>query len=72
MLYEYNGKIYIKPFSNKLVEVEISKNIDEFDVKPTSKILILTPKIRNKLTEITLEDAYKKINKNTQKEFNTI
>ena len=60
MLYEYNRKIYIKPFSYKMVEVEISKNENEYNVKPTNRIVELTPKIKEEIVEISLSDAYKR------------
>ena len=64
MLYEYNGKIYIKPFSSKMIEVEIFKKGTEYDVKATSRKVELTPQIKEKITTIRLEDAYKKQNRN--------
>lgn len=64
MLYEYNGKIYVRPFSNKIVEVNIEKKAGEYDVKSTNRTVDLTDSIRKKMTEITLEEAYKKTNKN--------
>lgn len=60
MLYQYNGKTYIKPFSNRLVEVEISKKDNEYDVKPTKKNVEITPEIKEKIVEISLSDAYKR------------
>lgn len=63
MLYEFNGKIYVKPFSNKIVEVEMSKNENEnFDIVPTTKIVYLTPEIKEKMVEVTNEEAYKILN----------
>lgn len=72
MLYEFNGKIYIKPFSNRLVEVEIQKDEEEYIVKATNRIINITPKIKSKITEISLKDAYKKTNKGSKKVLNTI
>lgn len=69
MLYEFNKKIYVKPFSNKLVEVEVSKNENGYDVEPTKKTLIITPEIKNKIIEVTLEQACKRSSK---KRLNTI
>ena len=63
MLYEFNGKIYVKPFVNKIVEVEITKQDDGFDVKPTTKEVELTTEIRQNLTEISIEEAAKKASK---------
>ena len=63
MLYEYNGKIYVRPFSNKIVEVTIEKKGNEYNVKATDKSIELTQEIKNKMVETTLEDAYKKTNK---------
>ena len=64
MLYEYNGKIYVKPFSNKLVEVEVSFKNGEYDVKATKRVVEITPEIKKKVFEVSLEQAYKKQNKN--------
>lgn len=60
MLYEYNGKFYVKPFSNKLVEVEISKKGNEYDVKATKRVVEIRPEIRNKIVGISLREAYEK------------
>ena len=64
MLYEYNGKVYVKPFSNKIVEVNVEKKAGEYNIKATNRTIALTSDIRKKTTEITLEEAYKKMNKN--------
>lgn len=72
MLYEYNGKIYIKPFSNKMVEVEITKNENGYDVKPTKKNVEVTPEIKEKIVEISLKDAYAKTRKIERKITDTI
>lgn len=63
MLYEYNGKIYVRPFSNKIVEVTIEKKGNEYNVKATEKSMELNQEIQKKMVEITLEEAYKKANK---------
>lgn len=63
MLYKYNGKIYIKPFINKIVEVDITKKDKNYDVKPAKEYIHLTPEIREQLVGITLEEAYKEKNK---------
>lgn len=72
MLYQYNGKIYVKPFSNKMVEVEISKEGNEYDVKPTKRTVELTPEIKEKIVEISLKDAYVKTRKIERKITDTI
>lgn len=61
MLYEYNNKIYVRPFSNKLVEVDILKKDKEFVVKPTTKIIVITKEVKETMLEITLENAFKKL-----------
>jgi len=63
MLYQYNGKIYVKPFSNKMVEVEITKIEGGYNIKPTKKTVELTPEIKEKIVEISLKDAYAKFRK---------
>lgn len=72
MLYQYNGKIYVKPFSNRLVEVDISKEGNEYDVKPTKRTVELTPEIKEKIVEISLKDAYVKTRKIERKITDTI
>lgn len=59
MLYEYNGKIYVKPLVNKIVEVEVSKKGNEFDIKPTDKMLYLTEDIKKNMISVTNEQAAK-------------
>lgn len=59
MLYEYNGKIYVKPLVNKIVEVEVSKKGNEFDIKPTDKMLYLTEDIKKDMISVTNEQAAK-------------
>ena len=59
MLYVFNDKIYIKPFHNKLVEVKIEKDKDEYNVITTNKNISLTSTAQLKeLSQITLEEAY--------------
>lgn len=72
MLYELNGKIYIKPFPNKIIEVEITKNGNEYNAKLTKKIIELIPETKAKLVEITIEDAYKKKYKTENKVIDTL
>ena len=60
MLYEYNGKFYVKPFSNRLVEVEIFKKGNEYDVKATKKVVEIRPEIKNRIAVISLKEAYEK------------
>lgn len=63
MLYIYENKIYVKPFSNKIVEVKISKKNNEFDLKPTKNIIEITEKVKSKMSEVSLEKAYELINR---------
>ena len=67
MLFRYNDKIYIKPFGDKLVEVRIVKKGNEFDVKPTDKIVVITPKVNENLYSVELKEAYNMQNKTTFK-----
>ena len=60
MIYEYNGKFYIRPFSNKIVEIEINKKDNEYNVVATTKVVMLTPQIQKEMAKVTLEYAYKK------------
>jgi hypothetical protein len=59
MLFRYESKIYIRPFGNKLVRVNITKKGDEYDVVPTKEMLVITREINEKLYSISLEEAYK-------------
>ena len=63
MLYEYNGKVYVKPFVNKIVEVKLVKRDDKLDIEPTTKILDLTSEIKKEMVSITFEEAVKKLSK---------
>lgn len=63
MLYKYNDKIYVKPLVNKIVEVNITKKGDEYDIQPNKDFTYITPDIKKKMIEITVEDAYKMKNK---------
>lgn len=66
MIYEYNKKFYVKPFSNKIVEVNVEKKNNEFDVQPTKKVVYLTPDIQKAMSEVTLQEAYDKSGKITK------
>lgn len=65
MLYRYNGKIYIKPFGDKLVEVNIHKKGKEYNVEPTDKIVIITSEISQELYTVPIEEAYKMVNRSS-------
>lgn len=68
MLYIYKGKIYVKPFDNKLVEVKVSKKGNEYNVEATEKKVEINNQVRSDMISITLEEAYKIQNeKNTNK-----
>lgn len=67
MLYIYEGKVYVRPFDSKLVEVKISKKGDEYDVTATEKTLEINESIRNALSEVIIEDAYNFQNKSKNK-----
>ena len=66
MLYLYDNKIYIKPVEYKLIEVKISKKSNEYNVEPTKKTIEMTAEIRDKMSQITLENAYKMQNKTSK------
>lgn len=59
MLYKYNGKIYVKPFPNKIVEVKISKKGNDFNIEPTSSVLYLNDVIKKEMVSVTNEEALK-------------
>lgn len=63
MLFRYENKIYIKPFADRIVKVDITKKGKEYDVKATKDIVVITPEVNNKLYSISLEEAYKMSNK---------
>ena len=68
MLFRYGTKVFIKPFADKLVKVDITKKGNEYDVKATKEIVVITPEINEKLYSISLEEAYKMSNKSSFKE----
>lgn len=72
MLYELNGKIYIKPFVNKIVEVKVSKEDNEIVFTPTNVVLYITPEIKEKLVPVSNEDAYRIASKSGKKSVNEI
>ena len=57
MLYLYNGKIYVKLYENKIVEVEVTKNGDVYDAKPTTRF-IEKDNLEEELTSISIDKAY--------------
>lgn len=65
MLYRYNGKIYVKPLVNKIVEVTVEKKGDEYNIKPAKEFIYLTPEIKSKMVEISVEEAAKSKNKSS-------
>lgn len=68
MLFRYENKVYIKPFADRIVKVDITKKGKEYDVKATKDIVVITPEINNELYSISLEEAYKITNKPSFKE----
>lgn len=66
MLYLYKGKIYVKPYENKIVEVEISKTKDGYDAKVTKNVIV-EDNLVNKLQSISIEEAYKLLNSESKK-----
>lgn len=63
MLFRYENKVFIKPFADKLVKVDVTKKGNEYDVKATKEIVVITPEINEKLYSISLEEGYKMSNK---------
>lgn len=59
MLYVYDGKVYVKPFDNKLVEVTVSKKGDNYNVEATKNKVEITQAIKEKMQTISVEEAYK-------------
>lgn len=58
MLYLYNGKIYVKPVENKIVEVQIKKDLGgAFDVVPTKNVIV-DDNLNDKISSISIEKAY--------------
>ena len=68
MLFRYENKVYIKPFADRIIKVDITKKGKEYDVKATKDIVVITPEINNELYSISLEEAYKITNKPSFKE----
>lgn len=63
MLYQYNGKIYVRPFSNKIVEVKVEKKGNEYNVVALPKYVYIDSAIATQLVAISVEEAYKETNK---------
>lgn len=57
MLYIYKGKIYVKPYENKIVEVLIKKTSNGYDAELTKNVIIEDGLV-NKLQPISIEEAY--------------
>ena len=67
MLYEYEGKVYVRPYDNKIVEVTIYKDINgDYDVKATENIIV-DDNISSKLKSISTESAYELLNSKKKK-----
>lgn len=66
MLYLYEGKIYVKPYENKIVEVEIKKTKDGYDAAPTKNVIVADNLVK-KLQPISIEEAYKVLNPSGKK-----
>lgn len=69
MLYLYNGKIYVKPFDHKMVEVNVTKKGNEYNVEATEKWVEINDKILDNTYSVTLEKAYEMQNKKDSKKF---
>lgn len=69
MLYLYNGKIYVKPFDHKMVEVNVTKKGNEYNVEATEKWVEINDKILGNTYSVTLEKAYEMQNKKDSKKF---
>lgn len=68
MLYLYNGKVYVRPVTNKIVEVDIKKEINgDYDVKPTKNVIVRDD-LDKVLTSIALEKAYDVLHKNSKRD----
>ena len=64
MLYEFNRKFYIKPFSNKLFEVDVIVNdAGEFEVKPNGRMLSITLDMKSKIFQVPIQYAFEKTRK---------
>lgn len=68
MLYLYNGKVYVRPVTNKIVEVDIKKEINgDYDVKPTKNVIVRDD-LDKVLTSIALEKAYEVLHKSSKRD----
>lgn len=68
MLYSYNEKIYVKPFVNKMVEVNVTKDLNGgYNVVPTKNVII-DDHLDEKITSISTEKAYELTHKNIKKD----
>lgn len=62
MLFIYDGRIFVKPFDHKMVEVKVSKKGNEYNVEATDNWVELNDRIKNETYSITIEKAYEKQN----------
>lgn len=68
MLYLYNGKVYVRPVTNKIVEVDIKKELNgNYDVQPTKNVIVRDD-LDKVLTSIALEKAYDVLHKNSKRD----
>lgn len=63
MLYQYNGKIYVRPFSNKIIEVKVEKKGEEYNVVALPRYILIDNVIATQLVAISVEKAYREMNK---------
>lgn len=65
MLYEYDGKFYIRPLVNKVAEVKIIKKGNNYkvDLAEKNNLIYISNQMKDKMVEISPEEAYKKIAK---------
>lgn len=69
MLYIYEGKVYVKPFDHKMVEVNVTRKGNEYNVEATEKWVYLDDEIKKNLYDISVEKAYEMQNSKKNKNF---
>ena len=68
MLFRYKNKVYVRPFANRIVEVEVYKKDNEYFVNPTNNKVELTNEVANNMYSITIKEAYDLQLHNTKKQ----
>lgn len=67
MLYIYKNKIHIRPYANKMAEVEIEKKDNDYNIKVVGELVGLDDKEMKKIVPIDIHNAYEYVEKSKGK-----